>query len=785
MNSRISVLIAASLYCGLAWTADPYLRGPGERRWEPVPDAVYLQETGQRIAAEKPALTTAVFQGVAYVSLGDGVYEVGEDRLHYIDDSPTGIRRLRVLNDALWGISDQGLYRFNGDDLEKLSDDAFVDACVLRGVVHAASRDHVFQYVNGALVNVEPEIGFRSTDITVHNEGGAHILREREDGTMVRWRPERLGPIARIAAHSETLYVMRPDGLVLLDNDTVDPRVADWGQPPTNAYRDMLSLGNRLLIATNRGVAVLRGMALTMLDGQSGLPYEDVVCLTPGFDKDLWIGTTWGAARQTASGEFHYFAGERWLPDNKVNDIAVGDRAVYIATDAGLGIIHYEPYTLQKKAAYYERRLEEWGHKRMGFTHLLHKVGENEWIREITDNDGGFSCHHMTAMLYKYAVTGDPKAWEAAVDTFKALIWLEEITPISGFPARSIWSIHGDAGEKSDSGSGGRPARWTPSECGNFEWKGDTSSDEVGAHYYAMAVFEAAAPNGPEKERARVHIDRITRHIVDNGFKLRDMGGELTRWGRWDPEYLQRPYGMYARGLNGMEAQAYVHTALGMLGGDYFRNAVQQLLDWRYHDFTVRQKLTFPPEDITVWDDRLAFMSYYPLVKYAEEDWLRALYLRSLERSWEIKRIEEHPWFNFLYGAMTGNDCEAEAGVAFLREWPLDLISYSYSNSQRADLHPKPGYTPYAVGPRTNSPKAVSPRESEPKKLDETTLTLDGGSGGRRSITPNAWLESYWMGRYFGIIEAPDTDDPALTTIENSPLRSLGAKPYAGPPRPF
>ena len=59
----------------------------------------------------------------------------------------------------------------------------------------------------------------------------------------------------------------------------------------------------------------------------------------------------------------------------------------------------------------------------------------------------------------------------------------------------------------------------------------------------------------------------------------------------------------------------------------------------------------------------------------------------------EIERIEQIPWFNFIYGALTGNDCEAEAAVTHLREWPLDLVIHSYQNSHRADLQTPPGYT--------------------------------------------------------------------------------------------
>ncbi|MFP4501506.1 MAG: hypothetical protein ACLFTT_10950 [Candidatus Hydrogenedentota bacterium] len=787
MYFRMMTIVTAAVLVVTALTAsatDPYLRDAGQRRWTPVRDEVYLQEFGEQIATETPVLTAAVYDGTVYVSLGDGVYELAGDDLRPIADSPEGVHRLRVLEGALWGIADTGLYRFAGEDLEQLSDSAFVDACTVQGVVHAATRDDVFRYIEGGLVNVEPDIGFRSTNITKHLPDGTHVMKELDDGREVRWRPERIGPVKRIAAHSETLYVLQENDIVLLDNETVDPRVMDWGLPPSKTMRDMLSIGNRLLIATDRGLGVLRGMAMTTLDGKKGLPYEDTTCLAEGFDDDLWIGTTWGAVRQVNADEFHYFAGERWLPNDRVNDIAVGGEVVYIATDGGLGIIRYEPYTLRKKAAYYERRLEEWGHKRMGFVHQLKLKGDGEWRRSISDNDGTATMFHLTAMTFKWAVTGAEEDWENALDAFNAMIWLEEVTPISGFPARAIWSEQGDEGTKSTSGSGGLPARWTPTPDGNFEWKGDTSSDEVSAHFFAMDVFHTLAPEGPEKERAREHIERIARHIIDNGWKLRDMGDQLTRWSRWDPEYLQRPYGMYARGLNGMEAQSYAHTAIGVIGDDYYRHALEQLLDWRYHDHTVRQKLTFPPDYITPWDDRLAFLAYYPLIKYAEQDWLRALYLRSLERTWEVLRIQKHPWFNFLYGIMTGHQCEEAEGVQFLREWPMDLIKYDYSNSQRTDLHPEPGYVSYAVGPSTPSPKAMSPRATQPRRPGRM-LALDGGSGGRKAALPTPWLDHYWMGRYYGFIEAPDTDDPTATTLEDRPLEQRGAPPYDGPPRPF
>ncbi len=126
------------------------------------------------------------------------------------------------------------------------------------------------------------------------------------------------------------------------------------------------------------------------------------------------------------------------------------------------------------------------------------------------------------------------------------------------------------------------------------------------------------------------------------------------------PKYLLNPYGWVDKGINGLEAQAIAKAAYGITGDSKYQAALQQLLDWGYHNYTVRQKNTFPPENIAPWDDNLAFRSYYTLLRYTDEPQLRSIYIRSLERTWEVKRMEHISWFNFAYGVMTGNECEVE-----------------------------------------------------------------------------------------------------------------------------
>jgi hypothetical protein len=451
---------------------------------------------------------------------------------------------------------------------------------------------------------------------------------------------------------------------------------------------------------------------------------------------------------------------------------------VYIATNKGLGIIKYEPFTLLKKAGYFERHLEEWGHKRLGFIHLLYKK-DGEWVREISDNDGGHTSPYLAAMSYKYAATGDQSAREEAVNAFKAMLWLERIVPVDGFFARAIWSTTADKDEMSRHGSGGLPAKWYPAPDGNWYWKGDTSSDEVIAQFYSVSLFYELAAEGKEKEEARALLSRIASYIIDCGWVLKDMDGETTRWGRWNPEYLLRPYGYVDRGINGLEALTFMETAYAITGEEKFKDGLQQLIDWGYPENTIRQKNVFPPENIATWDDNHAFRSYNTLLRYVHDPYLRSIYLRSLERTWEIKRMEQIPWFNYIYGAATGNDCEEEKAVQHLREWVLDCVEYNYSNAHRDDIFIEPGYVSYEGGR-----KRISPREMCVKRSSRSAITLDGGANGNRVMEPTGFLRDYWMGRYHGFIEAPRVHDPRLISVERREGEQFGAEPYNGPQRP-
>ncbi len=632
-----------------------------EIRWVPEPDDIYLQEIALKIKSDLPVTSIGESDGDCYAVIDNKIYRLDDEKLDVVSNAPGRVNS--IINEAneLWALSDLGLFKLSNTDWEKIDDRIFVDLTTHHGVLHAATKEEIYKLEDGKMITTKPTDGYFTSNTTMMMEDGTQLLAD----------PVRIGPISKISSYSETMYILRPGRLALFDGKMVNTDFIDWGRLPSRNTKDMLSLGSRLFISTDRGLSVLRGAALSTLKGIDGLPYENATCLQIGFDNDLWIGTTKGAIRML-NDDWHYFGADHWLPGDNVNDIAVGNNKVYIATDKGIGIITYEPYTLLKKANYYERHINEWGHKRLGFIHTIYKRGD-EWVREVSDNDGGHTAPYLAAMSYKYAVTGDEAAREEAVNSFRAMVWLDRITPIDGFIARAIWSRVADKDEMGRHGSGGLPAKWYPTQDSLWYWKGDTSSDEVIAHFYAVSIFHDLVAEGEEKELAKEHLARITSYIMDNGWVYIDMDGKATRWGRWNPEYLLRPYGWVDRGVNGLEAQAFAWTAYTLTGDEKYKDGFDQLMEFGYQNHVVRQKNTFPPEAIAPWDDNLAFRSFYPLMKYMDDPYLRSIYVRGLDRSYEVKRLAHIPWFNFAYGALTGNDCEIDEAVKHLREWTSRL----------------------------------------------------------------------------------------------------------------
>jgi hypothetical protein len=469
-----------------------------------------------------------------------------------------------------------------------------------------------------------------------------------------------------------------------------------------------------------------------------------------------WVGTHQGAVRLSRGYQAReYFAGGRWLPDDRVTGIGFeelaidsgGRHAAWIETSKGFARIEYTPMTLADKSRAFVSRVQA-RHDRWGLTADSHlrvpgDVSTNQ--PASSDNDGLWTAMYVAAECFRYKVTGDADAREHARRGMQAIMRLEAITGIPGFPARSFVKVGVDL----------QPAdgEWHDTPDKAWRWKGDTSSDEIVGHYFVYPLYHDLVADESEKPALGAAIDRITNHILDNNYRLIDADGKGTRWGWWGPDAIwQDPD---ETGLRALHILAHLRVALHLTGNAGFRVKYQAAYDdlvrtHKYHWLTRNQKVMVPGH-INHSDDELAFLSYYPLLRYETDPKLLDVYKQSLERSWQIERPERNPLWNVIYAAGTGAaEFDRAESLRTLQEIPMDTIEWSVTNSHRLDVPVDP------MSDRFHRRQAliVLPYDELPmSKWNGNPYNLDGGNGGRSEDDGAYFLLPYWMGRYHKLFD--------------------------------
>lgn len=504
---------------------------------------------------------------------------------------------------------------------------------------------------------------------------------------------------------------------------------------------------------------------VTLRRAISSFPISQFTVIVAESNSVTWIGTPQGAVRLSVdarSGSLtkEYFAGLRWLPDDRVIGIGfdnqAGKQAVWIETPKGFAKIAWTPMTLAEKSRVFVERVQA-RHVRWGLTadSRLRTAGDVKTNQLVsTDNDGLWTAMYVAAESFRYAVTKAPDARTNARTGMQALMRLEAITGIPGFPARSL--IKKGVDEQPSDGE------WHDTKDGVWRWKGDTSSDEIVGHYFVYPIYHDLVAEDDEKVALRGVIDRITNHILDHGYHLVDVDGKPTRWGWWAPnEIWEDPDETGLRALHMVShLQVAIHLAGSPANREKYRAAYADLIKThRYHLLTRNQKIVIPGS-INHSDDELAFLSFYPLLQYEQDPALREVYRQSLQRSWQIERPERNPLWNFIYAAGMNTSAGPSAppvkefdraeSLRTLHEIPMDLIEWNVKNSVRADLP----LDPLADRQGRHQALVVLPYdELAMTKWNGNPFRLDGGADGKREDDGAYFLLPYWMGRYHRLID--------------------------------
>ncbi len=487
----------------------------------------------------------------------------------------------------------------------------------------------------------------------------------------------------------------------------------------------------------------------------------------------LWFGTELGVFRLRDSGETDYYMGRRWLAqDQAVDLLADRDGGVLVLGHSTLSRIAFKPMTLADKAKFYEDKIRS-RHIRYGLCSELHLItpGDIASAEMIdTDNDGTWSQYYLVSQAFHFAVTGEESARRNAWEVFNAIERMESINGLKGFISRTF---EREGFKYSD------PDRWRSRGDGVWEWKGHTSSDEINAHMFGLAVlYETCAKTLAEKQRIAGLVERIIDHILRNNYYLIDSDGKPTLWGRWNPEYVNwYPPSIVDRRLNSSEIIGTLQLAFSLTGKEVYKTKANELISQHGYLKNIHNSLRLiAPTTGYIhlgndmgdqWnhsDDELGFVSYWILQHYALTPEIRATAEWAVKDHWDIEKDERCPLWSFIAAGCGAKEYDPAGAAWTLRRFPLDLINWTVNNSHRLDI------TKLAPNFRGKELEEIlPPSERMIMRWNGHPFVLNGGDGGQSELAGDEFLLPYWMGRYLGIIGAPtDADFSAKAKGKNS-----------------
>ena len=504
------------------------------------------------------------------------------------------------------------------------------------------------------------------------------------------------------------------------------------------------------------------------IDQRDGMPYILMKCLFLTTNGDVWGGTEAGAWR-LRDGTFRYFYGKRWLPGNSVSQIwsdAAG--RIWLLTEGGTACIEEKPLTLREKAARMEA-INDARHNRRGFVtgSGLKVKGDPDKgaIFDASDNDGLWTALYIGAESLRYAVTKEPEARAKAKKSMDALLDLERLTGISGFPARAVLTdaeikagVTGFDPDETVRLDAEKTKIWFKSPVEKGVWcKGDTSSDELDGHYFAWLLYYDNVADDTEKARIAATCRRVTDNILNHDFTLVGHTGKRTRWGNWPPSALNDdPRWHEERGLNSLELLTYLKVAAYLCKDKKYATIYDELIEKHHY---LLNTLTFrrnaPWWAINHSDDELAYTCYYPLLLLEKDPDRRRILVQSIAHTWEDDpnqqtiRQERSPLYNYLYGGCTGKPCAPDEARISLQEWPWELVNYTVQNSHRHDVTLR--YYPLDRN-RTQLDRALPFSERRVMKWNSDPFSRDEGGDGASEEDGAAFLLPYWLGVHHGYL---------------------------------
>jgi hypothetical protein len=399
---------------------------------------------------------------------------------------------------------------------------------------------------------------------------------------------------------------------------------------------------------------------------------------------------------------------------------------------------------------------------------------------------------------FGYAATKDPKARDRAQKAFEALRFLQKVTqggphsPPKGYVARTVrpieWpdpnagSLERDrSAQQSDRLWKVYEPRWPKSADGKWYWKSDTSSDELDGHFFFYPLyFDFCAETEAEKDRVREVVRDLADDLLEHNFVLIDHDGRPTRWAVYGPQFLNHdPLWWPERGLNSLSILTYLAVAAHVTGDSKYAAASRELVEQQgYAHNAMYSKVQHGPGSGNQSDDEMAFMCYYNLLRYSQDEAVKGMIRYSFFAYWVNEAPEMNPFFNFAYASSNlGASATNPWGKVSLKPWsgwhedamatlygfPLDRLNWPHRNSHRLDIVPLSRVrsgdldSPDRARRGSRGNGKVLPIENRHfNHWNTDPWELDYGGNGNELAAGTVFLLPYYLGLYHGFIEAPN-----------------------------
>jgi hypothetical protein len=473
----------------------------------------------------------------------------------------------------------------------------------------------------------------------------------------------------------------------------------------------------------------------------------DFTCMAVASDGARWLGMRSGVVREDPAAESldrrQYFAGRRYLPDDNVRNLSPDNTGgMWVRTRTGVSHIEMRPMTLDQKAAYFDERIHQ-RHDRYGLvaSSKLKTPGDVSTYQLVpSDNDGLWTAIYAASQCFRYAATGSPEALAHARASIDAVLYLESVTGRPGFPARS-YIRRGDYRESD--------GVWHWTADGLYEWKADTSSDEIIGHFFLYSVAWDVLDDQELRQHIRATVTRIADHILEHGYNLTDLTGRPTTWGRWSREYFDSRAGAPDSALNSLELLSLLKTAAHITGdAKYEAEYRKAALDLKYLEQTTR--LLELTHEINYSDQELAMLSFYPVWTYERDPRFLDFYRRAMDEWWQNIRREKNPLWTLIYlQSKPQGPVDLAGAIWILYRIPMDLIEWTVRNSGRHDVTIDRRRGRFR---EAQSTLLLAPDERPVMKWNGNPFQVDGGNAGRTEDDGSFFLLPYWMGRYLGLL---------------------------------